>query len=125
VTGLQKPGRSSSLLFPTSVHRRRFAQLLGTAALGPFWACRTATEDREALAHLLGLQPPELTWLERLSPAEQRELRATLERPTADRTDRAVNVIFSMMGTRSRTFAFAGYPAVEDRRSVCDGLLAE
>jgi hypothetical protein len=107
------------------MHRRRFAQLLGTAALAPFWGCRPSEGDRDAIVRLLGLLPAEVTWLERLKPAEQRELREALERPADGRTDRAAHLAFSMMGTRSRTFAFAGYPAVEDRRSVCDGLLAE
>ena len=107
------------------MHRRRFAQLLGSAALAPIWACGAAESDLQAAARLLGLQPSELAWLERLPPAEQRELREALERPGVNRTDRAVNLAFAIMGTRSRTFAFAGYPPVEDRRSVCDGLLAE
>ena len=105
--------------------RRRFAQLLGTAAFAPLWGCRRSEGDQQTIVRILGLQPGEVAWLERLKPAEQRELREALERPGDGRTDRAAHLAFSMMGTRSRTFAFAGYPAVEDRRSVCDGLLAE
>ena len=107
------------------MHRRRFAQFLASAALAPVWACRPDEGDQQAIARLLGLGPGEGAWLERLKPGEQRELREALESPGDGGADRAVNLIFSMMGTRSRTFAFAGYPAVEDRRSVCDGLLAE
>jgi hypothetical protein len=107
------------------MHRRRFAQLVGGAALAPFWSCRRAEGDLQAIARLLGLQSSELTWLERLTPADQRELREALEDPAGGRTARAVDLAFSIVGNRSRTFAFVGYPEVRDRRSVCDGLLAE
>jgi hypothetical protein len=108
------------------MHRRRFTQLLGCAALSPLWACRGADEpDDRALARLLGLEGAETAWLERLTADERRELREAVENPGDARTARAVALAFSLIGTRSRTFAFAGYPVVEDRRSVCDGLLAE
>ena len=107
------------------MHRRRFTQILGCAALAPVWACRRKEPDEQAIVRLLGLGTSEASWVERLTPDERRQLRDALERPGDGRTERAVHLAFSILGTRSRTFAFAGYPAVEDRRSVCDGLLTE
>lgn len=107
------------------MHRRRFAQLLGSAALAPFWACGTSESDRDAVGRLLGLHADEQTWLNPLTPAQLRELRAALEAPGTQTTDRAAQLTFSLVGNRSRTFAFVGYPKVNDKRSVCDGLLTE
>lgn len=104
------------------MHRRRFAQLLGTAALAPLCACRKAEPTPDALARLLGLTGTELRWLDRLTEAQQQELRSALERSDVAR---AVDLLFPLLGDRSRTFAFVGYPLVNDRRSVCDGLLIE
>lgn len=107
------------------MHRRRFTQLLGGAVLAPVWACRKPEPDAEAVARLLGLKATELSWLARLTPEQQQELRRALERPEGDAADRAVRLAFSLVGERSRTFSFIGYPQVSDRRSVCDGLLIE
>jgi hypothetical protein len=84
-----------------------------------------AEPDLQAIGRLLGLERSELSWLDALPPAAQRELRAALEQPADGSIDRAVAHTFAVMGHRSRTFAFVGYPAVNDRRSVCDGLLPE
>jgi hypothetical protein len=107
------------------MHRRFFSQLIGSALLAPLWGCRSQEPDLAAIARMLGLQPGELSWLERMPADTRRELRGALEQPAGERADRAVALTFSLLGTRSRTFAFVGYPAVNDRRSVCDGLLAE
>jgi hypothetical protein len=107
------------------MHRRRFAQLLGSAALAPLWACGSSESDADAVARLLGLEAAERSWLAPLSPGELRDLRAGLERPGGPATDRAAHLAFSLVGSRSRTFAFVGYPSVNDKRSVCDGLFIE
>jgi hypothetical protein len=107
------------------MHRRFFAQLIGSALFAPLWGCRSQEPDLPAISRMLGLQPSELIWLQSLAPDQQRELRSALEQPAGERTDRAVALAFSLLGTRSRTFAFVGYPTVNDRRSGCDGLLAE
>jgi hypothetical protein len=107
------------------MYRRRFAQLLGSAALAPLWACGTTEPDADAVARLLGLDAAERSWLTPLTPVQLRELRDALEKPRGQATDRAVRLAFSLVGNRSRTFAFVGYPAVNDRRSVCDGLFIE
>jgi hypothetical protein len=107
------------------MHRRRFARLLGGAVLAPFWACRQSEPDRDAVGRLLGLHPAERTWLDPLTAAQLQDLRAALEKPGSQAPDRAVHLAFTLVGNRSRTFAFVGYPQVSDRRSVCDGLLAE
>lgn len=107
------------------MYRRRFAQLIGSAVFAPFWACGPSESDRDALVRLLGLQPTEATWLNPLTPAQLRELREGLEKPGQQATDRAAQLTFSLVGTRSRTFAYVGYPLVNDKRSVCDGLLRE
>jgi hypothetical protein len=106
------------------MHRRRFVHLLG-AALAPVWACGPSEPDAAAVARLLGLRSDEQAWLGALSPAQLQELRAALDAPAAQGTDRAVTLAFSLIGNRSRTFAFVGYPQVNDKRSVCDGLFAE
>jgi hypothetical protein len=116
------PGRRS---VGSVMHRRRFARLLGGAVLAPFWACRQSEPDRDAVGRLLGLQPAERAWLDPLTPTQLQDLRAALEKPGGQATDRAVQLAFTLVGSRSRTFAFVGYPQVSDRRSVCDGLLAE
>jgi hypothetical protein len=107
------------------MYRRRFAQLIGSAVLAPFWACGRSESDRDAVARLLGLLPNEAAWLNPLSPAELHDLREALEKPGHQATDRAAQLTFSLVGTRSRTFAYVGYPLVNDKRSVCDGLLRE
>jgi hypothetical protein len=108
------------------MHRRRFAQLLGSVAVTPLLACRASEPDAVAVARLLGLHEDERVWLTGLTPPQLQELRAALERPgDAATTDRAAHLTFSLVGNRSRTFAFVGYPKVNDRRSVCDGLLTE
>jgi hypothetical protein len=107
------------------MYRRRFAQLIGSAALAPFWACRRSESDRDAVVKLLGLQPSEAAWLNPLNPAQLREMREALEKPGHPPADRAAQLAFSLVGTRSRTYAYVGYPLVNDKRSVCDGLLRE
>jgi hypothetical protein len=106
------------------MHRRRFAQIIGTAVFA-LWGCRSREPDRQAIARLLGLMPAEMAWLDRLTPETQRELRDALQRPGGPRTARAVDLTFPLIGDRSRTFAFVGYPPLGDRRSICDGLLTE
>jgi hypothetical protein len=107
------------------MHRRRFTQLLGSVALAPVFGCRKSEPDADVVARLMGLQANELSWLARLTPEQQQELRRALEKPDGDAADRAVRLAFAMVGERSRTFTFVGYPQVSDRRSVCDGLLNE
>lgn len=107
------------------MHRRRFAQLLA-GMLAPLWGgCRPRESDTDAVARLLGLRPDERAWLTPLAPAHLEELRAGLETPEGARADRAVERAFDLLGHRRRTFAFVGYPQVNDRRSACDGLLRE
>ena len=107
------------------MYRRHFAQLLGSAVLAPFWACRTRESDADAVARLLGLRPEERTWLTPLTPEQLRDLRIALESPGKQTTERATQLTFALVGSRSRTFAFVGYPKVNDKRSVCDGLFRE
>jgi hypothetical protein len=107
------------------MHRRRFARLIGGVVLAPLWGCQRTESDHRAIVQILGLSPSELVWLERLTPGAQRELRSALEQPGGERTTRAVDLTFPLIGDRSRTFAFVGYPELPDRRSVCDGLLRE
>src|SRR4051794_19719287 len=104
------------------MNRRRFAQLLG-AAFAPLWACGKSEPDADVVTRLLGLQTAERAWLDSLKPAELRDLRAALETPGGPATARGAQLAFALVGNRSRTFAFVGYPQVNDRRSVCDGLL--
>lgn len=107
------------------MHRRRFTQIVGGLLLAPLSACRSRGPDGQAIARLLGLRPGESAWIEQLTTEARGELRAMLERPGDSRTARAVDLAFPILGDRSRTFAFVGYPAAQDRRSVCDGLLVE
>jgi hypothetical protein len=107
------------------MHRRFFTRLFAGALFAPLWGCRGQESDLQAIARVLGLQPSELVWLEPMPPDARRELRGALERPSADRAERAAALTFGLIGNRSRTFAFVGYPAVNDRRRGCDGLLAE
>jgi hypothetical protein len=107
------------------MQRRRFSQLVATVLVAPLWGCRPGESDEQALVRLLGLRPEEIDWISAMSEDTRRELRAALEHPGDSRTVRAVDLTFSLMGNRGRTFAFVGYPDVADRRSVCDGLLRE
>jgi hypothetical protein len=107
------------------MQRRRFSQLVAAVLVAPLWGCRPGGSDEQALVRLLGLRPEETGWLDAMSADTRRELREALEHPDDSRTPRAVDLTFSLIGNRGRTFAFVGYPAVADRRSVCDGLLRE
>jgi hypothetical protein len=107
------------------MQRRRFSQLVATFLVAPLFGCRPGEPDEQALVRLLGLRPEEADWIAGMSVDARRELRAALEQPGEAQTARAVDLTFSMMGNRGRTFAFVGYPDVADRRSVCDGLLRE
>lgn len=91
----------------------------------PLWACGRSESDADAVGRLLGLHADEQTWLTALTPEQLGDLRAALEAPGNQATDRAAHLTFSLVGNRSRTFAFVGYPKVNDKRSVCDGLFRE
>jgi len=107
------------------MHRRDFGRLVGGAALAPVWSCRRAAAPPQSLAQILGLEGAERSWIERLTPDERRELREALERPADQSRDRAADRLFSIVGSRSRLFAFVHYPPVNDQRGLCDGLLQE
>jgi hypothetical protein len=89
-------------------------------------ACRAASEpDLDVVASLLGLTATERSWLEGLTPEQLSDLRRALERPGGESAEQAARLAFAVLGQRSRTFAFVNYPQVENRRTVCDGLLTE
>jgi len=98
--------------------------LMSSAALGQ--GAVLDQVDVSTLSSLLGLEPGQEKWLSDLTPPEQAELRRALreggQRPVAPRT---VQLLARVLGRRSRLYDFLGYPEVQDRRSVCDGLMRE
>jgi hypothetical protein len=109
-------------IFPLELSRRALLTLLGGSVAG--WiGCGQAESPRQGLVRLLGLHSDEIAWLDGLSDVEQRELHTALLSDQA--STRTVELVTKMLRPRSRLFAFVGYPAMADKRTVCDGTLRE
>ena len=110
-------------IFPFQLHRRTLLTLLGGSVAG--WiGCGPPESPRQGLVRLLGLKGDESAWLDVLSEVEQQELHTSLS-SGQDTTTRTVQLVARILTPRSRLFAFVGYPAVADKRTVCDGILRE
>jgi hypothetical protein len=79
----------------------------------------------EQLATLLGLSTGERSWIEAMTPEDRAHLLGTLSTGTASDDRRSRQLLFRLIEPRDRLFAYVGYPPVNRRRSVCDGLLRE
>jgi hypothetical protein len=104
--------------------RRALLKLLGGCTAAGLAGCAGGESPREGLVRLFDLSGDERGWLDALTEAEQRDLYDRLTGPEAA-SPQAVRLVAKMLGPRSRLFAFVGYPPVQDRRSVCDGLIRE
>ena len=104
--------------------RRALLQLLGGCAAAGLAGCAALETPPDGLIRLFGLEGDERAWVAALAEAEQRELYDLLTGPDPAHA-RAVRLTAKLLGGRSRVFAFVGYPPVQDRRSVCDGLIRE
>ena len=104
--------------------RRALLKLVGGCAAAGLAGCAARETPHDGLTRLFGLEEEERTWVTALAPAEQRELYDLLTGPDPAHA-RAVRLTAKLLGGRSRLFAFVGYPPVQDRRSVCDGLIRE
>ena len=110
-------------ILPFELSRRALLTLLGGSVAG--WiGCGQAESPRQGLERLLGLNSDEIAWLDVLSDVEQRELHTALLIGQAG-TARTIALVTKMLRPRSRLFAFVGYPAMADKRTVCDGTLRE
>lgn len=111
-------------IFPFKLNRRTLLTLVGGSVAG--WiGCGPPESPHQGLVRLLGLKDDEIAWLDVLSEAEQRELHTSLSSGQDSTTARTVQLVTRVLTPRSRLFAFVGYPAVADRRTVCDGILRE
>jgi hypothetical protein len=108
-----------------SLARRTLLRLLGGSLAAGVAGCGAAETPREGLARVFGLAAGEQRWLDALSAAEQRELYDLVSNPESVANRRAVSLIAKLLGPRSRLFGFVRYPAVQDKRSLCDGLVRE
>jgi hypothetical protein len=110
-------------IFPLELSRRALLTLLGGSVAG--WiGCGRDESPRQGLVRLLGLNGDEIAWIDVLSDVEQRELHTALSSGQAS-TTRTIELVTKMLRPRSRLFAFVGYPAMADKRTVCDGTLRE
>ena len=105
--------------------RRTLLRLLGGSLAAGVAGCGTAETPRAGLARIFNLAADEQRWLDALTDAEQRELYDLVANPEFAGNRRAVSLIAKLLGPRSRLFGFVRYPAVQDKRSVCDGLVRE
>jgi hypothetical protein len=112
-------------IFPFKLNRRTLLTLVGGGSVAGWLGCGPPESPREGLVRLLGLKSDEIAWLDILSDAEQSELHASLSSGQDSTTARTVQLVARVLTPRSRLFAFVGYPAVADRRTVCDGILRE
>jgi hypothetical protein len=87
-------------------------------------SCRHRNPEEE-LVDFLGLTAEERGWVSHLSAGDQRYLLKALSAGTAANDRRARDLLFRLIQPRDRLFAYVGYPDVNARRSVCDGLLRE
>ena len=106
------------------LERRALLKLLGGCAAAGLAGCAARETPHDGLIRLFGLDGDERAWLAALAAPEQRELYDLLTGPDPANA-RAVRLTAKLLGGRSRLFAFVGYPPVQDRRSVCDGLIRE
>ena len=110
-------------IFPLELSRRALLALLGGSVAG--WiGCGPAESPRQGLVRLLGLNGDEIAWLDVLSDVEQRDLHTALLSGQTG-TTRTTELVTKMLRPRSRLFAFVDYPAMADKRTVCDGTLRE
>jgi hypothetical protein len=109
----------------TPLARRTLLRLLGGSLAAGVAGCSPAETPREGLARLFDLAGDEQRWLDALSTAEQRELYNLVANPESVVNRRAVSLIAKLLGPRSRLFGFVRYPGVQDKRSLCDGLVRE
>jgi len=97
--------------------------MLGGSAVAGWVGCAQPESPRQGLVRLLGLNSNEIAWLDVLSDDEQRELHERLS--DSQGNTRTIQLVARVLGPRSRVFAFLGYPALANRRSVCDGTVRE
>ncbi len=112
-------------MLDTDLDRRSLLKLLGGCTAAGIAGCAAPEAPRDGLARLFDLVGEEQRWVDALSQAEQRELYDLVSRPEPVVNPRAVGLVAKFLGPRSHLFAFVRYPAVVDRRSVCDGLIRE
>ncbi len=109
------------------ISRRTLLKVLGAGAASAGAACGTPAPPeapRQGAARLLGLEGPERAWLDGLKDDDVQEIYEALSGRHAP-TRRSAQLVARLVDHRSRLFAYVHYPAVADRRSVCDGLLRE
>jgi hypothetical protein len=105
--------------------RRSFLIATALPAAASVSSCRRAGPPEQELAALLGLSAEERSWLAAMTPDDQAHLLAALSAGAADSDRRSRDLLFGLVQPRDRLFAYVGYPPVNRRRSVCDGLLRE
>ncbi|MGH9369942.1 MAG: hypothetical protein ACRD15_00255 [Vicinamibacterales bacterium] len=118
-------GYAGARMSEFDVDRRTILKLIGGCTAAGIAGCTAAEAPREGLVRIFDLAGDEQHWVDVLSPDEQRELYDLLARPEPEGHPQAVRLVSKLLGARSRLFAFVRYPAVLDRRSVCDGLVRE
>ena len=106
------------------LNRRALLRLLGGCTAAGLAGCGGAETPGEGIVRLLDLSGDERRWVDTLNDTEQRELYGLLT-GSDPASPRAVGLIQKMLGRRSRLFAFVRYPQVQDRRSLCDGVIRE
>ena len=109
---------------PSELDRRTLLTLLGGSAVAGWIGCASQESPRAGLVRLLGLNSHEITWLDVLSEDEQRDLHEGLSNGQGNMA-RTVQLVARVLRPRSRLFAFVGYPALANTRSVCDGIIRE
>lgn len=109
---------------PVEVNRRTVLKLLASCAAACGIGCGQPESPREGLVRLLELEGEEVAWLDVLSDAEQRDLYEGLSGGQGG-APRTIQLLAKIIQPRSRLFAFVGYPALTNRRTVCDGLVRE
>lgn len=108
----------------TRISRRALLSLLSGSALARALPAAAAPRPDDGLVRLLQLTASEAAWLRDLTSKERGELAAGLQArgPVAAHT---LHLAQKLLSRRSHLFPYLGYPQVEDKRSVCDGLVRE
>ena len=110
------------------ISRRTLLKLLGTGAATVGAGCAPAAPPetpRQAVARMLALEGPESVWIGTLDDRSLSDLRDALSGAARPASRASMQFLARMLDHRSRLFVYVHYPAVADRRSVCDGLLRE
>jgi len=121
--GGQKPLRDDASRYP-ELNRLTLLTLLGSSAVAGWIRCGRPESPRQGLAWRLGLTGNEIAWLDVLSDVEQQDLHVSLSGGQGN-TARTIQLVARVLRPRARLFAFAGYPALANRRTVCDGTIRE